>query len=245
MKKSGDEIEQKVTRTLLITGINPSTNPKLIRSEISKHGAIKETYTSQQNPSILFIIFYDIRESQKVFETFNNTQLLGSNIKMYYTTSRYEVPKEIDKCDETKNQGTIRLVYRTDKDEPISMTEVRHILKPFPHIKAIREKTSTSKFIEFYDTRSTDMAYTQLNNSPYKEGKLGIKYVWDLSNKQRLDIASNTEKILRSCVVEKKKEEIIENAKRRKESSGVKKNFYLKMLDDFIAEHVKEIEKLL
>lgn len=232
--KRDDRSDTKSTRTLLISGIKDKEENERIRSLVGSSGAVKEIYTIQESASILFAIMYDIRGAEGLFKILKSQ---GKNV--IYTVSKYEIPREVDRCDETKNQGTLLLVSR-DLDAPFTEEEVRKLFEEFGDIKCVREYKAFQRFIEFYDSRSAVSAFKKLHEKEYKKGTIIIRFVWDMTNKQRWAMIAETDSILKGLSLGDKKESEKDTDGRRK---IYEKNALLKALDDFIVRNLDKLEK--
>lgn len=232
--KREDRTDTRSTRTLLVSGIRDKEENELIRNLIGRTGSVKEIYTIQDSHAILFAIMYDIREAEKLFKTLKSQ---GKNL--VYTVSKYEIPREVDRCDDTKNQGTLLLVSR-DLDVPFTEDEVHKLFEEFGDIKCIREYKSFQRFIEFYDSRSAVAAYKRLHEKEYGKGTIIIRFVWDMTNKQRWAMIGETDRILKSLALENKKSTEKGADMNRK---IYEKNVILKSLDDFIVRNLDKLER--
>ena len=231
--KKDDNADHKPTRTLLVSKIGSQEENSKIREEVLRHGDVREMYTIQDSFSVLFVMMYDIRASEKVFNV-----LKAQEKNVTYTISKYEIPREVDRCDESKNQGTLLLVSR-DLEEPLSDQMVREMFQEFGDIKCIREYKTFQRFIEFYDSRSAIAAHKKLHEKAYGKGVIIIRFVWDISNKQRWSMIAETDSILKNLDIGDTSEHAVSGNKKIYD-----KNFFLKVLDDFIVENLDRIEKV-
>lgn len=231
--KKDDTAETKPTRTLLVSKIKNEEENTQIRESVAKAGSVREIYTIRDSVSILFVIMHDTRECEKAFG------MLKSQGKcVTYTVSKYEIPREIDRCDESKNQGTLLLVSR-DLEAPFTDDEVYKLFEEFGDVKCVREYKTFQRFIEFYDSRCAVAAYKKLHEKPYGKGTTIIRFVWDMTSKQRWAMIANTDAILKSAEIEDK-----DIPGRASDKNIYDKNFFLKALDDFIVENLDKLEKL-
>ncbi|KAM0687979.1 hypothetical protein COBT_000770 [Conglomerata obtusa] len=228
------------TRTVLVTNISSIDDNILIKEKLAEYGAIRESYTIQENKSILFAIFYDLRQAIKAKNEMNDMKIGESNIKTHFTISKYEIPKEGDLCDETRNQGTLLVISR-NLDVPLTNEELSELFEPFGDIKEIREYRTFQKFIEFWDTRNTVRVYNEFGERKYKSGVLMLRYLWDTTRKMRWDLIKITDNIL-----EGNNQEILKIPVKAVKDHRIKeKNIYARAMDDFIIENLDEIQKLI
>jgi RNA recognition motif-containing protein len=239
--------DQWHTRTLLITGIESSAAHPKIKAELEKYGDVKETYTIKNSQKFMFAIFYDIRHAQKAQGNMDGMNIDGSTIDVTYTVSKYEIPREGDRCDETKNQGTLLLVTR-DLSQPITEQEVRDMFSDDGGIKVVRDYKAFQKFIEFYDCRKACEVYKNFNETDYKNGKIMLRFVWDYALRVRCDMIKQTDAILQRLQSTDKRRGSDENAKKKKigepKAKGTQKSVFYRALDDFIAENISEISRM-
>lgn len=235
VKRETINTEQKATRTLFISGIKDVEENNEIMNYIKSNTSVKESYTIQNNNSLLFVLFYDIRESERMMEDLNN---MGKNV--IFTVSKYEIPREVDRCDWNKNQSTILLVSR-GLDTPLGEPELKVLFSEFGDIKCIREYKPFQRFLEFYDSRCTKKAFDKLHDKSYKNGTILIRFVWDMTSKQRWDIINDTDLILKSLSIPLTTE-TDNSAVGHGRNKIYEKNVFLRALDDFIVDNLDEIE---
>lgn len=226
--------EITTTRTLLISGLNGKTHTENILENLKAYGQIKETYTIQSCPNICFVIFYDLRSSEKAFE-----DLKEKGMSVIYTVSKYEIPRDIDRCDELKNQGTVLVITR-DLDKPLSSDDIKELFKDVGEIKQIREYKTFQKFVEFYDTRAAVNAVKKHNETACGKGILSIRFIWDVSVQQRWQMIAQTDEILKAQNIKNSSEE--KDTKKTSQTKIYKKSLFLKVLDDFIVENLDLFE---
>lgn len=230
----------KETRTLLITNISSEDDYKRLKEKLEGTGKVKETYGILENTSILFVIFFDLRHAKKIKESLHEQKIGSSILKVYYTISKYEIPREGDTCDDTKNQGTLLIISR-DLKVPLTDEEIYQLFSPFGEIKELREYKPFQKFIEYWDSRCTINAYRKFGEQKYKEGVILLRYLWDSNTKMRWDIIRETDNLLQNL----KKEEIEEPVKRLKVEKKIdkNKNVFMRAMDDFLIENLDLISK--
>ncbi|EJW02193.1 hypothetical protein EDEG_03369 [Edhazardia aedis USNM 41457] len=247
MKRSNFTMPQydvSETRTLLITNISEEDQPQL-KEALAELGDIRETYTIAGR-NILFVIFYDVRAAMQAKASMNNKQIGQSTIKINYTVSKYEIPKENDICDETKNQGTLLLVSR-DLQTPLTEKEIVAILGSYGEIKEIREYKAFQKFVEFYDTRCAVKAYNDFGERAYKNGTLMLRYLWDMSKKKRWEFVKETDDILEGLIESTPNNDSGEEVSKIRKIAVVPKDkhYIVKAFDDFIADNIDTISEMI
>ncbi|KAK6090326.1 hypothetical protein P3W45_000683 [Vairimorpha bombi] len=215
-------MSEKKTKTLLITDIEDISS---FGTNLKSKYEINEVYTIPTNTTLLFVIFFNIKESERCYK-----DLLLQNYKVHYTISKYELPKDQEKCEKGKNQST---VFITQKNRPINENE--EIIKAVElcgEIRDIRDTNIYTKCFEYFDSRSADRCVKEFSTKKYKDMDVSVKYVWDMSTKTKWDIIRYTDNILsQQAVVQKRK------------VSSLKKNLFINILDEFISENINEISK--
>lgn len=234
----------KETRTLLITNIKTENDLSLLKEKMEQIGEIRETYGIKDKKSIIFFMFYDLRCAKKAHETYQNQQIGTSTIKMHYTISKYEIPREEDMCDYSKNQGTLLLISR-DLEAPLSEPEIISMFSQYGDIKELREYKTFQKFIEFWDSRCAIKAYNDFGERKYKTGILLVKYLWDTNRKMRWDIIKETDNILQGINENMEAEQPVKKRAMNPIGLGKENNVFMRAFDDFIIENIVEIEHFL
>lgn len=244
--RGNDTQELKETRTLLITNIQNEADLILIKEKMDEMGEIRETYGIKDKKSIIFFMFYDLRCAKMAREKYQNQTIGTSTVKMYFTISKYEIPREEDMCDYTKNQGTLLLISR-DLDVPLTDKEIIALFSQYGDIKELREYKAFQKFIEFWDSRCAIKAFNEFGERRYKKGMLLVKYLWDTNRKMRWDIINETDNILQKiCEPVSVCEPVAKKQAFSPVSVVVKdRNVFTQAFDDFIFENIGEIEQFL
>ncbi|KAG0436977.1 hypothetical protein DMUE_3943 [Dictyocoela muelleri] len=240
------------TRTLLVTNIlNDEILDELMTNYLSGYD-IREVYSIKDPSTVRFILFYDIKSSidaQKKLKNLKinfknkespriiNDQLItklndqASNklndeilIKAYFAISKYEIPREADKCDEYKNQGTLLLMMR-DMKQPLTLSELKENLC----FDNIRDYKPFQKYLEFNDSRMCSKCVEMYHNFEINGGRIWLKYQWDHPANVRFEIMNFIEKILNGLKIT---------------NSDVKndKCVFSNAFDEFIFENIDEIE---
>lgn len=228
------------TRTLLITNIKTQEDMVLLKQRCADIGDVRETYSLPDNSLCLFVIFYDLRHAIKAKSELDKATIGSSIVNVYFTASKYEIPKEGDLCDDERNQGTLLMVSR-NLDAPLTNEEITELFSPFGDIKEIREYRTFQKFIEFWDTRNTVKAYTEFGEKKFKTGSLMLRYLWDTTKKMRWGLIRNTDMVLEGL----KGNTDIREIKEVKQNKKHEKNVFARAMDDFLVEKIDEIRNFL
>lgn len=213
----------KPTRTLLITNIINNDFEKILE-DILREYDIREIYTIKDPSTVRFVLFYNLKSSIEAQKKINNLKLENNRIRAYFAISKYEIPREIDKCDENKNQGSVLLMMR-DMDKPLSENEIKK------HIKGrydIIEFKPFQKYLEFNDSREALNCIKKYNGLNINKGKVLLKIYWDYPANVRTEILNYIEKVLH-------------NLKIGSDGSETKSNLFLEVFDNFIIENIDKI----
>lgn len=202
-------MNEKKTKTLLFVSVDDLQE---LTSYLQQYD-IREIYSIPNNESCVCVMFYNIKESEDCHNSYKK-------YNSYYTISKYELPKDQEKCDCTKNQSTIFISCKNNT--PFEDTG----LLCYDDIKEIRSANLMTKCVEFFDSRVADKFYKELNGKPYKDTELVVKYVWDMSTKTKWDIIRATDLVIPNNVYKKNK---------------VKKNMFIELFDNFICENIDKI----
>lgn len=234
-----DEFPEVVsTRTLFISKISSKEENTKIKEYLQSTGNVHEIYSLNDSLyEVIFVIFYDIMTSEEVYN-----QLTKEGKEVLYTISKYEIPRNGEKCDETKNQGTILIMGR-DLTEILTEDEVAELTEPFGKVRWIRDFKPFQKFVEYDDTRNALKAFKEINDMKYKTGSLAVKLSWDIPVNTRWEMIKEIDSALKQITTLKEEPEQKKEIKEEKISKIYEKSVFLKALDDFIVENISHIEK--
>lgn len=200
---------EKITKTLLFVAVD---NLQTLKSYLQSY-AIREIYKIPNNESCVCAIFYNIKESEHCHTTLKY-------YKSYYTIHKYELPKDQEKCDNSKNQSTLFIYCKNnasfDDKEVFCYDDIREV----------RSANPLKKCVEFFDSRVADKFYQDFNGKPYEDTELIVKYAWDMSTKTKWDIIRATDHVISENVCRKSK---------------IKKNMFIELFDNFICENIDKI----
>lgn len=230
------------TRTLIIAGFSNSEELENYKNTVFNPDKMVEYYIITQS-NLLFLIFYDLRESIKFFNNFKNEELYIS-----YTISKYELPKKNEECSEKCLQSTIIFNFK-NIEVKIEDNFVSNFLKQYGEIKSVKTIGTAQKNVEFYDIRDAKKAFNALNNSPFGTGEIVCSWSWDIPVGTRLEYIKKTDDFIKSHMQGESmpKRSKIENNKievNKIENSSNKKNMFIALFDKFIAENIVEIDKI-
>lgn len=226
------------TRTVLITGFANMESLEKYRDTVFNPETMIENYTAPQS-KILFLMFYDLRDSVKFFNFFKK-QNQSSNLHISFTISKFELPKKNEECSEKNKQSTIIFEF-VNMDVKIEDNFIVNFLKQYGEVKELKGTSSFLKVIEFYSIKDAMKAFKALNGSPFATGEIQCKWDWDLTSSTRVSYIKLTDEFIKkSSQVE---ESVPEQIKKYK-VSGSSKNMFLELFDNFIGENILEIEKL-
>lgn len=221
---------ERPTRTLVIVGDQKTLENFSI--EMKNRNDVREVYRHQRVENALVVILFDIRKAEVLYK-----ELKASNILAYYTISKYEVPQEHDKCDESKNQGTVYITLRNNKN--VDDNDFMRHLNTFGDIKEVKLSSGLIKCLEYYDTRSASRMREALNNKSYGGCSVSVRNVWDLNSKVRNEILNKVEGELH-------KAELPESKDKRVKLTTSKKGEMLPftdIFDEFIVENLDLISE--
>lgn len=238
--------EQQFTKTIIVTGLKDEDHQMEIRGKLERKFGVKEMYTIQNIHKVLFVIFYDERKAREAIHYLKDVESLFS----HHVISKYEIPREHEKCDETKNQSTLLFTFR-NLVTPVNDREFLEEVSKFGEVKDVRPVKNYQKCVEFYDSRSADAAFHNMNDSHYKGCTLQAKWVWDLSIKTRWEMIRMTDNILKECKLEikplkREDEGLREDIKKKKLSDSsppLSRNIFLQKFDAFIASNIDLINE--
>ncbi|KAJ5069775.1 protein mei2-like 4 [Anaeramoeba ignava] len=166
------------TRTLFVRNIAFEATIDEIRDEFEKFGKIKRIYDIIKKRGIAFITYYDMRAAEAATRKLQNKKISGREIDIHYS-----VPNSTSQDD--PNNGTLYVVLK-DTSKVINNDEFYKFYQKWGDIKEIRNmrNNENSKFVEFYDLRSSEQALKDTNGKEYLGGTLIVKYAYAPKDKR-------------------------------------------------------------
>lgn len=226
------------TRTLIIAGFCDSQELEEYKNSVYAAEKIAEYYTIPQS-NILFLVFYDLRESMRFYNNFKHEDLSIS-----YTISKHELPKKNEECMERNLQGSVTFCFK-NIDIRIEDNFVTNFLKQYGEVKALKNSSAYQKTIEFFDIRDARKAFNALNNSPFGTGEITCFWTWDIPVWSRIEYLKLADEFIKQKKNEAPpKRARIEIKPEARIGANGKKNMFVALFDRFIAENIIEIEKM-
>lgn len=228
------------SRTVIVHGFADNLEYDEFKATMLPEEKVFETYTIPKT-NFLFIMFYDLRDSMKFKNSFSSDHLY-----IQYTISKYEIPRKTDECVAENLQSTVSFQFK-DIEINIEDTFIVNFLKQYGEIKELKISKPQQKTVEFYDFRSAKKAYETLNESSFGTGVVKCKWMWDISTQMRTEYLSQTDDLLKklSAPVPVHSQEMDEPSKRAKLEQSESKNPFINIFDNFIAENISAVEKVL
>lgn len=227
------------TRTVLITGFSSVENLEKYKEMIFNPDTMMESYTVSQS-KILFLMFFDLRDSVKFFSAFKK-QSLNSGLNISYTISKYELPKKNEECSDKNKQSTIIFEF-VGIEIKIEDNFIVNFLKQYGEVKDLKGTSPYIKVIEFYSIKDAIKAFKALNGSPFATGEIQCKWDWDLTTTTRVAYIKLTDEFIKRKI-QNDESSVSESIKRYKLNES-NKNMFVELFDRFISEHIDEIEHL-
>lgn len=224
------------TRTLMVVGFGDKDELESFKDTVFDPEKMADFYVVPQT-NILFLIFYDVRESVKFFNSFKN-----SHLKASYTISKHELPRKSDGATEKSMQSSISFQFK-NLEVPIEDNFIMNFLKQYGEIRELRNSRPSQKTIEFYDSRDARKAFAALNGSPFGAGEIKCTWVWDMSLGERSEYLKVTDEFIKRYSNIGPREP--NPAKRIRVGANTKKNPFICLFDRFIGENILEIERRL
>jgi hypothetical protein len=229
------------SRTVIINGFSNSIELEKYKNAIFNPETMLEQYSVSQS-NLLFILFYDLRESIKFLNNFKKSSS-NFSLNISFTISKYELPRKNEDCSEKNKQSTVMFEF-IGIDMNIADEFVINLLKPYGDIKELKGTSPLLKVIEFYSIKDATKAFNTLNNSPFGAGEIQCRWDWDLLACSRRDYLKITDEFIKSKPTVIVNYSIPEPVKRFKIDQDGNKNMFIDQFDKFIIENIAEIEKL-
>jgi len=190
--QNSDEIRTKMEkpcRELFIRNASPKLRGFELVKMFEKFGPIRTISDKYiKDRGIAFVSFFDLRHAEKAKAELQEYSIHGRKLFIHFS-----LPKISDDilglCNRDKNQGTLMVSYNSKDIHSITTDDLFYLFSRFGEIRGIRDLkgVSNKKFIEFYDSRSTMQAHDTLNNQPFKNGVLDIRFSWDYPKSVRVN----------------------------------------------------------
>lgn len=237
-----------MTKTIIVTGFRDEAHQAEVRGRLEERFEVRESYTIQNDHRVLCVLFYDERRAREAISYLKESEGLPS----HHIISKYEIPRDMDKCDESRNQSTLLFTFKNLVDT-VDDKEFSEQVAKFGEVKDIRYVKTHQRCVEFYDSRSASAAFHGLNELRFMDSVIQAKWVWDLSTKMRWELIRLTDSILKECKLEirtptkREGEEGREDLRKRKrvQDGGPvhSKNIFLQRFDSFIASSIDHISE--
>lgn len=229
-------MEEHLTKTVIVHGLNDEEHQNEVRRKIEEWFDVRESYTIQNSHKILCVMFYDERKAAEAVR-----YLREAGVSSHHTISKYEIPRDAERCDESKNQSTLLYTFK-NSTQPVDEDEFLEKVSEYGEVKDVRHVKSVQKCVEFYDARSAAAAFHGMNDTDYGDGIVQTRWVWDLSIKTRWEMIRVTDNTLKECKIDvrpakREGDEPREEGKRRR-VEGLARSMFVRKFDAFIAKNI-------
>ncbi|KXN88923.1 Protein MEI2-like 2 [Leucoagaricus sp. SymC.cos] len=172
---------ERPCRTLFIRNIKYETNSDDVRRQFEEFGDIKTFFDLISTRGMVFVTYFDLRAAERARDRLQGSEISGRPIDVHYS-----LPRDDQKGPERERnqqfQGTLQVTLRASPSgQPIDDNEIRRKFQAFGDIKSIRPVNDRidSRYVEFYDTRNCDDAFSALRHQGLQDGVMDIVYAWD------------------------------------------------------------------
>ncbi|KAI9209817.1 uncharacterized protein BJ171DRAFT_7979 [Polychytrium aggregatum] len=171
-------------RTLFVRNIAYDTKGKEITDLFKGYGEIKSVFDLISSRGMIFITFYDLRDSERAKGELQDTFFRDRQIDIHFSLPKESDLKAAD-AGPDKNQATIVISLVGGSQPSLSIEEIHALFGKYGDIKEVRahagqNSTPGAKAIEFFNSQHCENAFKALANESYRSGRLHLEYVWDL-----------------------------------------------------------------
>ncbi|GAA6059927.1 hypothetical protein JCM10212_003067 [Sporobolomyces blumeae] len=173
-------------RTLFVRNLKFGVTSEEVRQKFAAIGDIKTFFDLVEKRAMAFVTYYDARAAMMAKDRLHNSMLQGRPMDIHYS-----LPRDADlakDCDREKGQGTLSLVILPFVGARINQalppppdSELYSRFSAFGDIKSVFPsfKRPDMRYIEYFDSRGTAMAYDRVHQTPMAGGIADLRFVWD------------------------------------------------------------------
>ncbi|GAA6008445.1 hypothetical protein JCM11491_004480 [Sporobolomyces phaffii] len=178
--------QERPGRILFVRNLKFGVTSDEVRSKFAEIGDIKTFFDLVEKRAMAFVTYFDARAAMMAKDRLDKALLQGRPMDVHFS-----LPRDADmaqECDREKGQGTLSLVILPFPGARIHQAlppptddEVFSRFSPFGDIKQVfpSYKRPEMRYIEFFDSRGTVLAYDQVHGSRMAGGIADLRFVWD------------------------------------------------------------------
>ncbi|GAA5903177.1 uncharacterized protein JCM6883_002720 [Sporobolomyces salmoneus] len=183
---SGRGKDERPGRILFVRNLKFGVTPEEVREKFAEIGDIKTFFDLVEKRSMAFITYYDARAAMMAKDRLHQALLQGRPMDVHFS-----LPRDADMaqdCDREKGQGTLSLVILPFPGARINQalppptdSEIYARFSPYGDLKQVfpSYKRPDMRYIEFFDSRGTCLAYDKVHGSRMAGGIADLRFVWD------------------------------------------------------------------
>ncbi|KAJ9100559.1 hypothetical protein QFC21_003602 [Naganishia friedmannii] len=144
---------ERPCRTLFVRNVNYDADSSKIKADFERYGDIKTFFDIINNRGMAFITYFDLRAAEEARNGMHDSLVNG-------------------------RPGSLML--RLKSGRPIISDEVRRRFSVYGPIREIRNASSPDiKLIEYFDARHAVDAHDAMNNRPFQDSEVEVRFTWD------------------------------------------------------------------
>ena len=165
--------EAWITRLLYICKLSHDVTEEQLQPLLENHGDIKKLKCIKSK-GIAFVEYWDIRSSEKAHGKLKGCEIHGRTIDVQYSTGR--------SSGREKNLGTLYVrpkISNSTLTDTNSVQSYEELFAKYGEVKQIKQnksRSSSEKFVEFYDLRAAEAALESLNGFSHNGTPLYVQF---------------------------------------------------------------------
>jgi len=180
-QRDGEKKEkERPSRTLFIRNIDYSVSGDELQKICEAFGQIKKFFPLIEKRGMTFVTYFDSRDAERARKDLQDRKFNGRPVDVHYA-----LPKDTD-AEQDENTGTLFVTVRNASSPPDNH-EIRTFFEQWGQIREVRDckNSAFQKFVEYYDLRDSEKAYTEAQDKSFQDGYFDIRYAFLQGSKDK------------------------------------------------------------
>eukprot|EP00027_Filamoeba_sp_ATCC50430_P018660 CAMPEP_0168572452 /NCGR_PEP_ID=MMETSP0413-20121227/17946_1 /TAXON_ID=136452 /ORGANISM="Filamoeba nolandi, Strain NC-AS-23-1" /LENGTH=331 /DNA_ID=CAMNT_0008605511 /DNA_START=97 /DNA_END=1093 /DNA_ORIENTATION=- len=174
-QRDGEKKEkERPSRTLFIRNIDYSVSGDELQKICEAFGQIKKFFPLIEKRGMTFVTYFDSRDAERARKDLQDRKFNGRPVDVHYA-----LPKDTD-AEQDENTGTLFVTVRNASSPPDNH-EIRTFFEQWGQIREV----AFQKFVEYYDLRDSEKAYTEAQDKSFQDGYFDIRYAFLQGSKDK------------------------------------------------------------
>lgn len=173
-QRDGEKKEkERPSRTLFIRNIDYTVSGDELQKICEGFGQIKKFFPLIEKRGMTFVTYFDSRDAESARKELQDRKFNGRPVDVHYA-----LPKDAD-AEQDENTGTLFVTVRNASSPPENH-EIRNFFAQWGEIREVRDckNSAFQKFVEYYDLRDSEKAYTEAQDKSFQDGYFDIRYAF-------------------------------------------------------------------